>query len=120
MGSSTDEKHSNKLDEKHDHHVEVSTKQVDTAAELAAGDLGELDPVEADRVRYVSTLLFEQPVAHFSSRKKIDRHILPLMCSKCQVGCVHHILTHRRYFPVLYWSVSDAMTHPRPILTLAN
>ncbi|KAF9558501.1 MFS general substrate transporter [Agrocybe pediades] len=42
--------------------VAVTTKEVDTAAELAAGE-GEVDPEEALRVR-----------------KKIDRHILPLMC----------------------------------------
>ncbi|KAF4611626.1 hypothetical protein D9613_003985 [Agrocybe pediades] len=42
--------------------VAVTTKEVDTAAELAAGK-GEVDPEEALRVR-----------------KKIDRHILPLMC----------------------------------------
>ncbi|KAJ3740443.1 MFS general substrate transporter [Lentinula detonsa] len=44
------------------HHVEVSTKEVDTAAALI-GDAGEIDPAEAIRIR-----------------KKIDRHILPLMC----------------------------------------
>ncbi|KAJ4475567.1 MFS general substrate transporter [Lentinula aciculospora] len=44
------------------HHVEVSTKEVDTAAALI-GDAGEVDPAEAMRIR-----------------KKIDRHILPLMC----------------------------------------
>ncbi|RDB14729.1 Thiamine pathway transporter THI73 [Hypsizygus marmoreus] len=54
------------LDEKHvpdkDELVAVSAKEVDTAAELASGD-EELDPAEALRVR-----------------RKIDRHILPLMC----------------------------------------
>ncbi|KAA1466621.1 MFS general substrate transporter [Dentipellis sp. KUC8613] len=49
-------------DEKVDHGVAVSTKQVDTGAQLVAG-LGELDDAEATRIR-----------------RKIDRHILPLMC----------------------------------------
>ncbi|TFY71974.1 hypothetical protein EVG20_g1010 [Dentipellis fragilis] len=49
-------------DEKVDHGVALSTKQVDTGAQLVAG-LGELDDAEATRIR-----------------RKIDRHILPLMC----------------------------------------
>ncbi|KAF9049383.1 MFS general substrate transporter [Hymenopellis radicata] len=53
-----------KLDEKHDHHTEVAAKEVDTAAQLLAGITEDLDPKEADRVR-----------------RKIDRHILPLMCT---------------------------------------
>lgn len=44
-----------------DVHVHVTEKEVDTAAQVAF-DIGELDPAEAERVR-----------------KKIDRHILPLM-----------------------------------------
>ena len=51
-----------KYDSKHPH-VEVSA--VDTAAAVVSGDEGELDHEEAMRIR-----------------KKIDRHILPLMCSK--------------------------------------
>ncbi|THV06902.1 MFS general substrate transporter [Dendrothele bispora CBS 962.96] len=60
------------IDEKHDpqfekgkelHHVEVSTKEVDTGAALIAGFSGEVDPQEAERIR-----------------RKIDWHILPLMC----------------------------------------
>ncbi|KAE9387545.1 MFS general substrate transporter [Gymnopus androsaceus JB14] len=46
-----------------EHHVEVFTKEVDTAAALLAGQDTEIDPVEAIRIR-----------------KKIDRHIMPLMC----------------------------------------
>ncbi|KAG6902417.1 hypothetical protein C0995_000343 [Termitomyces sp. Mi166 len=64
MGSDADSKKS--LDEKVPNekrdHVAVSTKVVDTAAELSSGDV-EIDPAEALRVR-----------------KKIDYHILPLMC----------------------------------------
>lgn len=47
-------------------HAHVATTAVDTAAQLVAGGAAELDPVEADRIR-----------------KKIDWHILPLMCSAC-------------------------------------
>ncbi|KAI6160252.1 MFS general substrate transporter [Pisolithus thermaeus] len=49
-------------DERHNG-VAVSAKEVDTAAQLAAGLSGTLDPEEALRIR-----------------KKIDKHILPLMC----------------------------------------
>ncbi|KAK1231236.1 hypothetical protein PQX77_005641 [Marasmius sp. AFHP31] len=45
------------------HHVELKVKEVDAAAELALADYGELDAAEALRIR-----------------KKIDIHILPLMC----------------------------------------
>ena len=45
-------------------HVAVANKEVDTAAQLATG-LDELSPEEAARIR-----------------KKIDWHILPLMCSE--------------------------------------
>ncbi|GAW03134.1 MFS general substrate transporter [Lentinula edodes] len=63
MGSSEyDEKVSSGSKPEIGHHVEVSTKEVDTAAALI-GDTGEIDPAEAIRIR-----------------KKIDRHILPLMC----------------------------------------
>ncbi|KAI6046644.1 MFS general substrate transporter, partial [Pisolithus marmoratus] len=50
-------------DEKHNG-VAVSTKEVDTAAQLVAGFSGTLDPDEALRIR-----------------KKIDKHILPMMCT---------------------------------------
>ncbi|KAJ8093462.1 hypothetical protein PM082_020319 [Marasmius tenuissimus] len=49
------------------HHVELKVKEVDAAAELALADYGELDAAEALRIR-----------------KKIDIHILPLMCSMIQ------------------------------------
>ncbi|KIJ61693.1 hypothetical protein HYDPIDRAFT_31026 [Hydnomerulius pinastri MD-312] len=50
-------------DDKHGHGVAVSSTEVDTAAQLAAGLSGDIEPEEALRIR-----------------KKIDRHILPLMC----------------------------------------
>lgn len=60
------ESFSEEEDEKKENvHVAVATKEVDTAAELVAGDDIELDPAEADRIR-----------------KKIDWHILPLMCGE--------------------------------------
>ncbi|KAF7346810.1 MFS general substrate transporter [Mycena sanguinolenta] len=70
MGTSTDsnEKRNASLekdasvDEKHQG-VKVSVNAVDTAAGLVYGEHGELDPAEALRVR-----------------RKIDHHILPLMC----------------------------------------
>ncbi|KAF5343547.1 hypothetical protein D9758_012943 [Tetrapyrgos nigripes] len=63
--SDTDEKYDTRLrDEKNVHHVEVLAEQVDTAAVLVAGSTGMLDPKEAERVL-----------------KKIDWHILPLMCT---------------------------------------
>ena len=47
------------------HHVAFTNDQVDTAAQLVAGQDFELDPEEAARIR-----------------KKIDWHILPMMCSR--------------------------------------
>ena len=47
-------------------HVAAAEKEVDTAAQLAAALDGEISQEEFDRVR-----------------KKIDWHILPLMCSEC-------------------------------------
>ncbi|KAJ7050639.1 MFS general substrate transporter [Mycena amicta] len=60
------DKHSDDIHggEKREHHlVAVTAEEVDTGAALVAGDHGELDPVEAARVL-----------------RKIDLHILPLMC----------------------------------------
>ncbi|KAJ7060462.1 MFS general substrate transporter [Mycena amicta] len=64
--NSSDEKHS--IDEKdlsqpQDGGVRVSVEDVDTGAMLAAGVEGTLDPAEAAKIR-----------------KKIDLHIIPLMC----------------------------------------
>ena len=47
------------------HHVAAKDKDVDTAAQLAAQLDGELSPEEATRIR-----------------KKIDWHIMPMMCSE--------------------------------------
>ncbi|TRM58593.1 major facilitator superfamily domain-containing protein [Schizophyllum amplum] len=57
-----DEKSISASGEKVDHHVEVSVAQVDTAAALVAGREHALDPAEAAKLR-----------------RKIDKHILPLM-----------------------------------------
>ncbi|KAJ7141964.1 major facilitator superfamily domain-containing protein [Mycena crocata] len=56
------EKDSEKQQQQH-HVVEVSVNQVDTGAALVYGEHGALDPAEGSRVR-----------------RKIDYHILPLMC----------------------------------------
>ncbi|KAJ7600723.1 MFS general substrate transporter [Mycena floridula] len=62
MGSSSD------IDSKHEKDkVEVSAQEVDVAAELVSGHVGELDPAEGARVL-----------------RKIDRHIMPLMCGQIQ------------------------------------
>ncbi|TFY75242.1 hypothetical protein EWM64_g8770 [Hericium alpestre] len=50
-------------DEKHTHGISVANKEVDTGAQLVAGGDVELDEAEATRIR-----------------RKIDMHILPLMC----------------------------------------
>ena len=60
---SLDEKDS-KASLKNESAAQVSVKQVDEAAALAGTDI-EIDPVEAARVK-----------------RKIDWHILPLMCRK--------------------------------------
>ena len=80
MGSYSQGSKEGSLDEKHAvavdvtpaspdlaHHVEFRKDQVDTGAQLVAGGVVELDPAEAERIR-----------------KKIDWHILPLMCSTFQ------------------------------------
>ncbi|KAL0567146.1 hypothetical protein V5O48_014845 [Marasmius crinis-equi] len=60
MGIHDDEKRSIPEEEKRSselsyapehHHVELKVKEVDAAAELAAGDYGELDAAEALRIR---------------------------------------------------------------------
>ena len=62
--------------------VFIAVKDVDTAAELTSGEQGVLDPKEVLRIRFVA------PEVSFSDsdiclcRRKIDKHILPLMCSK--------------------------------------
>ncbi|KAJ7203332.1 MFS general substrate transporter [Mycena pura] len=63
--SSAESVRDNEKSEKHTsaHGIAVSVTEVDTGAALVAGDHGELDPAEAARVL-----------------RKIDIHILPLMC----------------------------------------
>lgn len=74
-------------DEKHAG-IAVSTREVDTGAQLVAGLTSTLDPAEALRVRCVMKITytltwFKRPWF----RRKIDRHIMPLMCS--EYSCVH-------------------------------
>lgn len=75
MGSSEyDEKVSSGSKPETGHHVEVSTKEVDTAAALI-GDAGEIDPAEAIRIRWVlnlESLLDADTKAAFIERKSTD------------------------------------------------
>ena len=81
-------------------HVFVTVKEVDTAAELASGEQGVLDPEEALRVRFVARFSSSDIILYLC-RRKIDKHILPLMCSKSNFnvdnGCVLNFIL------VLYW-----------------
>ena len=52
MGTSSEASYENHEKDK-DEIVAVSTREVDTAAELASGDQGPLDPAESLRVRSV-------------------------------------------------------------------
>ena len=64
-------------------HVFIAVKDVDTAAELASGEQGELDPGEVLRIRFVAPeVSFLGSDLCLLCRRKIDKHILPLMCSK--------------------------------------
>ena len=72
-------------------HVFVAVEDVDTAAELASGEQDVLDPREALRIRFVA------PPVSFSvsyiclCRRKIDKHILPLMCSKSSLNIDYNL-----------------------------
>jgi hypothetical protein len=84
------------LDEKSgsDHGLEVAPNSLDTGAELLYGKNDALDPAEAERIKYV----FHQylpPRTWLTSarRKKIDLHLLPLMCSRCSFILCSIVLT---------------------------
>ncbi|KAG9308683.1 MFS general substrate transporter [Chiua virens] len=68
-----------------EHHAHaVSTKEIDTGAQLVAGlDLStELDPAESARVRFVTVNhCCLALILSVRGRKKIDYHILPMMCT---------------------------------------
>jgi hypothetical protein len=68
----------------------VSTKVVDTAAELVSGELVELDPAEARRIRSACPSIGPMTSCHLTPqfRWKIDVHIIPLMCSACYVAAL--------------------------------
>jgi len=65
-----------------DHGAHLSRGQVDEAAVLAGSSEAEIDPVEAKRVK-----------------RKIDWHLLPLMCRelpyhlRAVLAIMHHVLT---------------------------
>jgi MFS transporter, ACS family, allantoate permease len=65
--------------------IAVSTKVVDTAAELVSGEYAELDPAEARRIRSVCHSIICRHLTP-QPRRKIDFHIIPLMCSACCVA----------------------------------
>jgi hypothetical protein len=76
---------SEKVDEKHGH-LSIDPYQVDTGAQLVSGVHSRLDPIESLKIRYV--WMWCVILTHdFERRRKIDKHILPLMCSKCQNRC---------------------------------
>ena len=78
------------------HHVTLSKRDVDTAAELVAGRTDvKLDPETAARLRYVfrSRALREvvRPVSDvddYPYSRKIDWHIMPLFC--CAYASICH------------------------------
>lgn len=78
---------SNTASEKNVHaHVDkVSIREVDSAAQLVAGTRTTFHADEARRIRCVQ-LTFKlqamQLMSRYIFRRKIDRHIMPLMCSK--------------------------------------
>lgn len=69
------------------HQIAFSNDQVDTGAQLVAGGI-ELDPAEANRIR-----------------KKIDWHILPLMCGEFAIVC--QIIMRAHYNLILHSSLLD-------------
>lgn len=71
------------------HHLAFKTSQVDTGAQLVAGEHFELDPAEATRIR-----------------RKIDWHILPLMCSESVSSkrcCLPDVLELKHYTGSSSW-----------------
>lgn len=77
MGAGSTESLEGKYDSERQKRFEVSTKEVDTAAELASGE-GELDPAEALRVRYYTPFSFS--VSHtdalITGRRSISIYFL--------------------------------------------
>jgi hypothetical protein len=68
-------------------HATTNVKEVDTAAQFSIAG-GQIDPAESLRVRCVVRLSCESaavnadtPGSFVFRRRKIDKHILPLMCS---------------------------------------
>ncbi|KAJ7915331.1 MFS general substrate transporter [Mycena leptocephala] len=94
MSSSSVNKHSDEKQEAVDVSVvQVSVDDIDTGAVMASG-VDELDPAEALRIR-----------------KKIDRHILPLMCDKATLGSASvlgikqgaHLTTDQRRLGTIFY-----------------
>ena len=78
------------------HHVTLSKRDVDTAAELVAGRTDvKLDPETAARLRYVSrsralreVFRLVSDVDDYPYSRKIDWHIMPLFC--CAYASICH------------------------------
>jgi hypothetical protein len=70
-------------------HVSINSQQVDTGAQLDASLQTPLDRSESLRIRWVCArrTLRSCKAHNFERRRKIDRYILPLMCSKCPNHC---------------------------------
>ena len=72
---------SEKSDEKRAH-LSIDSYQVDTGARLVSGVDSPPDQTESLRIRYVPYAGHEFGAHNFERRRKIDKHLLPLMCSK--------------------------------------
>ena len=63
-------------------HLSIDSYQVDTGARLAYDVHSPLDQTESLGIRYVPYAGRDSGSHNFDRRRKIDRHLLPLMCSK--------------------------------------
>ena len=75
--SSLSEKHAYEA-EKDQHHATAEYREVDEAAQLSTQ--GSVDPEEALRIRYEKITRIDILGSTLVSSRKIDKHILPLMC----------------------------------------
>jgi hypothetical protein len=102
MGSDTDtsRKTEQQLDDKHVSPHVAELDEVDVAAKLAAAADGSLDSATALRLRLVGSTPVLKGLTH-SHRRKIDLHLMPLMCS------TYHFPTLRSS------SVDQALIYPQ-------
>ncbi|KAF5365556.1 hypothetical protein D9757_010907 [Collybiopsis confluens] len=83
MGSSSDydEKDGTKLE--NEHHVEVSTKEVDTAVGVLAGQSGQLDPSEVIRIRQVLSFVVGFPRRNENNLGSTGRRLTDTFYRSC-------------------------------------